>query len=176
MTNTKNSIIKNYGLYWDKDLVKWKGIRDTRLMGYYGNDKENNKMCFDKQIGVYILYLDYRLVYVGKAEKSLFSRLNNHKVSRNKSGRWNQFSWFGVKEVIDKSLDKKSKPITAENSEIIKSLEALLIAASEPGLNKQRGQWGNAVRYYQIIPVDYQTEKEKLEDIQEKLKKLLDRK
>jgi hypothetical protein len=48
-------IIKNYGLYWDKDAVNWEA-KETRLMGYYGNDK-NNKTCLDKQIGVYILYL-----------------------------------------------------------------------------------------------------------------------
>jgi hypothetical protein len=111
------------------------------------------------------------MIYVGKAEGNggLFSRLNSHKVSRTKGGRWNQFSWFGIYKTQDNNqLDTSSKEVTAKNEGIVKSLEALLIAASEPRLNRQRGIWGEAVRYYQSKE-NYQTDREKLDKIQRSL-------
>ena len=55
------SIIKNFGLLWDRDLL------DSDLLGYWRKDP-SVVVAFKRQIGIYILYnKDHKAVYVGQA-------------------------------------------------------------------------------------------------------------
>ncbi len=59
------------------------------------------KLIFATSGGVYALYADYELVYVGQTgagNQRLFRRLRDHKKDH-LSERWNRFSWFGTQWV-----------------------------------------------------------------------------
>lgn len=94
-------MIWNYGLHWHVDRVWWGRPNDRGLL--YGatnrNTLEKNAVDFREQIGIYALYADYELVYVGQAGTggyaTLFTRLRDHR-SDHLSERWNRFSWFGA--------------------------------------------------------------------------------
>ena len=98
--------IKNYGLMWDRDGVRWSGTRGNagRLMGQgpvgspIGSQQE---VDFRQQIGVYILYRNESVVYVGQTgsgNRRLFARLKDHRTDH-LADRWDKFSWFGVRKV-----------------------------------------------------------------------------
>jgi hypothetical protein len=153
-----NSIIKSYGLHWDKDAVEW---GKENLLGYRRKKKEPNEHA--KKTGIYILYLGYEMVYVGQAKNNLFSRLKSHTISKRKGERWDKFSWFEMQ--VTRSHHKN----------IIDTIEALLIDTCEPHLNYKRGTWGKAIRYFQSKE-NYQTDREKLDKIQRTLDEFVKKK
>ena len=62
------------------------------------NDKEAWKRVprkIDQGSGVYALYNNYGLYYIGKADTSLRSRISKHK--RSKKKKWNKYSWYQTK-------------------------------------------------------------------------------
>jgi len=64
------SIVHNMGLFWKRDLVRWRGNRGVgraRLAGQRQTAKRRGEVNFWKQSGIYALYADYRLIYVGQA-------------------------------------------------------------------------------------------------------------
>jgi len=77
--------IYNYGLNWDYSGEAW------------GRRGRSEPVWFGLQIGIYALYKNKKLVYVGKSgsgkKPNIASRLANH--HRNMAGKWNRFSWFG---------------------------------------------------------------------------------
>jgi len=104
------------------------------------------------QRGIYALYADYDLVYVGQTGSGndrLFNRLRTHRKDH-LTDRWNRFSWFGTQWVT------KTGSLSADTASLYESVEATLnvleavsIAISEPRLNLQRGKWGEATKYFQ---------------------------
>ena len=98
--------IKNFGLMWEREYVHWSGARGNagRLMGKgpIGRPKREQKAVdFRHQTGVYILYRNESVVYVGQAgtgTNTLFSRLKNHSADH-LADRWDLFSWFGVRNL-----------------------------------------------------------------------------
>ena len=67
MTKTKNknsekanTLVQNYGLYWNKDLIYWGGPKSQgTLLGVKfenGTIKGKSIVDFRNQIGIYILY------------------------------------------------------------------------------------------------------------------------
>ena len=152
--------IKNYGLMWDRDGVRWSGSRGNagRLMGQgpIGNPVGGqSEVDFRRQIGVYILYRNESVVYVGQTgsgNKRLFSRLKDHRTDH-LADRWDKFSWFGVRNVNqDGSLSRAQGelPRTLTAAEILDLLEGLLIKVVEPPLNKQGAKWSSMGQYYQL--------------------------
>ena len=105
------------------------------------------------QAGVYILYNNYQIVYVGSTtEHRLGKRLRRHLRDRHR-GRWNSFSWFGIKAIkkTDGSLSKvTTRGVTAIG--IIKALEAILIEVIDPPLNRIHEKIKDAVRVEQLKP------------------------
>ena len=158
----KESIIQNYELFWLEKHIKWEGVRGNpvTLYGITGN-KEDNMVDFREQSGIYALYADYKLVYVGQTTRALYERLNGHR-RFDLQGRWNMFSWFGTQYVTQEGF--LSAPVAniprQPKTDVLAVLEALVIAISEPQLNSQRGQFGDAVRYYQWWEEEKQTPKE----------------
>lgn len=154
-------MIRTYGLHWSSDKVHW-GTQGPggagRLLGCERLGDRENPVDFRDQTGIYALYYDFDLVYVGQTRAGnnrLLRRLRSH-LSDHLAERWNRFSWFGtrwVKKENRLSADAKAPPL--ETDRALNILEAVAIAIAEPRLNLQRGSWGNdAVQFFQIGPDD----------------------
>lgn len=151
--------IKNYGLMWDRHVVAWTGVKGNagHLTGHgpIGANKKNQlEADFREQSGVYVLYEERRVVYVGQAgsgNNSLYSRLKNH-TTDHLADRWNKFSWFGILNVNrDGSLSKQKGDLNRylKGSETLDLIEGLLINSLEPPLNRQGARWKKIEQYYQ---------------------------
>lgn len=168
-TEKKESIIKNYDLFWHVDRVNWgyKGTLEGRARGDTG--KKEGTVNFREQKGIYALYSNYELVYIGQTRKgkygTLFPRLRHHLKVGGLSERWDRFSWFGMLQPLAEASQKalKSQGDTRDlylpkefnkvaSSVAVDMLEAVSIAISEPRLNLQRGKWNKigATQYYQL--------------------------
>lgn len=179
-------IIANMGLFWKRDWVRWKGDRGigpARLAGKRRYAKKQGEVDFWTQTGIYSLYADYRLVYVGQAglsDKScLGNRLKAH-LSDDLAGRWDMFSWFGLQKVrtTDNKVGKRTQVKVSARSHLANVLEGIIIEVAEPPMNSQKGRFGKRVeRYIQVddsIELAAETQKEiigKVEELHEQLKK-----
>jgi len=150
--NRNQILIKNIGLFWRMKDVFWgKPKVPGNLHGIRVGAKRKEFVDFREQVGIYVLYADYKIVYIGQAgngNAKLFTRLKTH-LSDDLSGRWNQFSWFGLKWV--KQDNKLSGNVTALHPQIntlLNHIEAILIHSSEPPLNRQGGRWGTSVQRF----------------------------
>lgn len=152
--------IKNYGLMWERGAVAWTGVRGNaghlRGKGPIGlPNKHQIEADFREQIGVYVLYDENRVVYVGQAgtgNYDLYSRLKNH-LTDHLADRWNKFSWFGIRNVNkDGSLSKQQGELnrTLKADDILNLIEGLMINVLEPPLNKQGARWKEIDQYYQV--------------------------
>lgn len=125
-----------FGLYWEKDKVKWGGKRE--ILGR--QTREADTVNFADQQGVYLLHKNRAVVYVGqttKDRKGLFDRLRGH-TKNSKALRWDRFSWFGFREVSNDG-ELKDPRSEFELKQVINVLESVLIEALEPPVNGQRG-------------------------------------
>ena len=141
-----DSIIRSFGMYWQRDLVVWKS--DPKM---YGQQQAAAKSVdFGRQKGIYILYDHHTVVYVGRSiDRPLGKRLFEHTVDRLGS-RWNRFSWFGL---LDVTNDGNLREVRANASlaVLVATLEALLIEALEPPQNRKRGDDFSAIEYIQDV-------------------------
>jgi len=141
----KDSIIKAFGMFWDRNGVNW-DTAQVKLLGEPSNfsgkhdKKDVARVNFSEESGIYILYDHRTIVYVGRAiEGTLGKRLKEHTRDRLNT-RWNRFSWFGtiaIKE--DGKLAKESLSDSFSMDKIISTIEAILIEALEPLQNRRRG-------------------------------------
>jgi hypothetical protein len=149
------SLIHAYGLFWKEDDVHWgKGSQRGQLLGVPAAGRSQEPVDFRGQAGIYVLYADYDLVYVGQAGSGrarLFARLRGHRRDH-LANRWNRFSWFGTRRVLTQGrLAKATTRHHPTLSSVLHQLEAVLIAAAEPPLNRKGGNFGsNAARYLQV--------------------------
>lgn len=140
-----NPVVKCVGMYWNVDRVDWK--TKPRLLGR--QQLGSASVDFGDQVGVYLLYDRNRVVYVGRAvERPLGVRLSEHLKDR-LNGRWDRFSWFGLRGV-DESGKLTTSDFTANMSQMISLMEALLIEALEPPLNRKRGDDFSEREYLQV--------------------------
>lgn len=154
-TYLRNSkiMIRSYGLHWRLDRVFWgKQNVPGGLFGTARSSQRSNPIDFRNQRGIYALYAEYELVYIGQTgagSDRLFNRLKAH-TADHLSERWDRFSWFGTQWVTKNGVISKD---TATLSETVRAslniLEAVVIAISEPRLNLQRGKWSDATKYFQ---------------------------
>lgn len=174
-TGKKESIIQNYGLFWRVDRVVWgtkgEGKGKGTLLGRARASKLAQKegiVDFREQKGIYALYSNYKLVYIGQTREgkygTLFHRLKVHYKSDDLSERWDMFSWFGMLQPLAgpykrllksqgeiRNLAKPTKELKVAPSVALDMLEAVSLAISEPRLNLQRGRWNKigATKYRQ---------------------------
>jgi hypothetical protein len=146
-------MIKNYGLHWQSGDVFWGWQRNPgTLLGAASRNRQAHPVDFREQRGIYALYADYELVYVGQTgagDDRLFKRLKTHKTDH-LSERWNRFSWFGTQWVTrEHRLSSDTAEVHATVEAALNTLEAISIAISEPRLNLQRGRWSDATQYFQ---------------------------
>lgn len=139
-------LINAFGMFWDRDGVYWR-TRRPRLLGVQQSGSAS--VDFADQAGVYVLYDGSRAIYVGRVtEPRMGQRLFEHTRDR-LSGRWNRFSWFGVRGV---RADGELTPIPAIEiglTSLIATMEALLIEGLEPPQNRRQGEGFNAVEFIQ---------------------------
>jgi hypothetical protein len=144
------------GLFWIRDKVRWRGNRKIgqhRIAGVRRHAKREGEVDFWHQSGIYALYADYHLVYVGQAgltdNSCIGSRLRAHLEDR-LAGRWNMFSWFGLQTVrsTDNELGKRGQVRITKNSHLNDVLEGIIIEVAEPPMNNQKGRFGTDVELY----------------------------
>ena len=138
-------IITSFGMYWNRSDVNWR-VNGQLLGSQHYNAGTVN---FWEQTGVYLLYNHNQMIYVGRTENALGQRLFQHTTDRLK-GRWNQFSWFGLRPIRDNGTLGEA-PIQYNSALMIPVLEAVLIEACEPGQNRRRGDDFGAIEYIQIV-------------------------
>jgi hypothetical protein len=148
-------LVRSVGLFWREVHVFWgAGSKPGALFGVPFNATTSEPVDFREQIGIYALYAEYQLVYVGQAgagDQTLFSRLKQHRKD-DLAGRWNRFSWFGVLRVLGSgNLSSKTDALHPGLTEVLNHVEAILIHAAEPPMNGQGGRFGaNVTRYQQF--------------------------
>lgn len=150
----KQPLIRNYGLFWKAEDVYWGGGRNAgALYGVLAGKGAGDEVDFRNQRGIYVLYADYDLVYVGQNNSSnLLTRLKQHR-NDDLAGRWNRVSWFGMRAVLKKGhrLAKFNETVHVSRTHVLNHIEGILIHAAEPRLNRQGGKFGkNIERYLQV--------------------------
>ena len=137
-SDSKNISVAAYGLHWERNKVDWSA---RRLYGY--DIQESETIDFANQQGVYLLHSWQSIVYVGKTsakEGGLFQRLNYHHTRQVWSGKWERFSWFGIRRVIDNGVIVDDQNYATK--EVVTALmEAVLIEALRPAFNDQKGNY-----------------------------------
>ncbi len=149
-------MISHYGLFWSERDVFWgrpnnQGQllgRVTEPQGRRGAptaESRHRATDFRDFIGLYSLYGDGELIYVGEAglgtSSTLFSRLKQHRKGP-MAGRWDRFSWFGCVAVGPRA--------TTFTLDALAQLEATTIAIINPGFNKQSGTFKGATQVFQV--------------------------
>lgn len=127
-------LINAFGMYWKRDLVVWRP--EPKLLGRQTFGASPVDFC--QQKGIYILYDNHDVVYVGRSvDRPLGRRLYEH-TGDHLGGRWNRFSWFGLLVVSpDGSLQALSLDTSLPG--LVATLEALFIEILEPPRNRRRG-------------------------------------
>lgn len=140
------SAIKALGMFWRRELVNW-----TSMPSLLGQQQRNSKTVdFSSQHGIYLLHDGRETVYVGRVtDRPLGRRLTEHTTDR-LNGRWDRFSWYGIHEVTESGEIRPQTNLGLGASQIIVELEAVLIEALEPPLNRRRGDGLRAVEYIQV--------------------------
>ena len=141
-SESSDSIIHAFGMYWQRDLVVWRN--DLKM---FGKQQATSKpVDFGRQKGIYILYDQHTVVYVGRTiDRVLGKRLFEHTIDR-LSSRWNRFSWFGLLDVTQEG-NLHETPLDTSLAGPVATLEALLIEALEPPQNRKRGDDFSAIEY-----------------------------
>ncbi len=148
-------IIRSYGLFWDAEDGYWgKGMQVGSILGVPARARSSKPVDFRYQNGVYVLHKAHSIIYVGQAgarNAKLFSRLKKHRKDF-LANRWDRFSWFGLRRVLSSGkLSTQTLRAKASIGIALNHIEAVLIAAAEPSLNKQGGRFGReATRYLQV--------------------------
>ena len=142
-------LFTHYGLHWSECNVFWSTSKKKKG-GLRGVEKRSKKSeegrDFNDYIGIYCLYDGTRLLYVGEAglgnSSTIYNRLSHHR-SDHLADAWDEFSWFG--------REKTSNDAVSKTIQSFQQLEALLIAVTDPGSNKQSGTFGGAMQFFQAI-------------------------
>jgi hypothetical protein len=138
-------IIQAFGMYWARNSIVWSA--SPSLLGQQQSGAK--PVNFTNQRGVYLLYDDRDVIYVGRAtDQGLGKRLFQHTVDRLAS-RWNRFSWFGLWRVTQNGDLEEMSPRSLPADIIVTTMEALLIEGLEPPQNRRRGDDFRAVEYLQ---------------------------
>lgn len=154
-------IIGAYGTFWDRELVDWH-TRAWKLLGRRGRNAGTIQVAdFRRARGVYILYNDINVYYVGLAssKNGLGGRLHDHLKDEHGS-RWTRFSWFSFDSPDDetptdaegvlKVNDHYSGIEQLDTSVLIRDLEALLQTAMQPLANKSITNFSEGDEWLQV--------------------------
>lgn len=162
------TMIRAYGLFWNRDDVVWSpgAGRRLQLLGRRGERASSQRIVdFKMQAGIYILHNDYGHYYVGLVDRGgLARRLKNHVVDDHHANKWTRFSWFGVCAPTTRLADrdrydcdgvevpKSARRVTMTPS--IRETEALLIAVLGTSGNLNKTRFPKAEQWTQIAAHD----------------------
>lgn len=103
-------LIKSFGEFWNADTVEWTARRLVGEIKYTSSSGNQTRphINFWEAKGIYVLYSDFKAVYVGKAlgeTSSIGSRLKAHLTDRLQA-RWDMFSWYSINnpKISDKTV------------------------------------------------------------------------
>ncbi|WP_423447510.1 hypothetical protein AABM36_04405 [Kocuria sp. KSNUG] len=124
-------------MFWRRDLVDWSvGSNAVRVLGRQSQDEDPTD--FARQIGVYLLHDGARTIYAGRVSSPrLGARLAEHTKDR-LSGRWDRFSWFGLRPVLSTGLLGEAGSNFGTDL-VVATMEAILIEGLEPPQNRRQG-------------------------------------
>lgn len=141
------------GARWQAEDVYWRtSSAQARLMGVPRSNLRGRPTNFAHQSGVYVLYSGPQPVYVGQANQTLFSRLKTHWLKDDLAGRWETFTWFGLRRGLQGGrLSVPDVDFHISTKQLLDHFEAAMIHAFEPPMNGQDGRFGAVViRYRQV--------------------------
>jgi len=158
------SLVSSYGLFWKVDNTEWfsegrKGKR--RLLGHLGSKRSTTLVAdFWSQSGIYVLYGNYGLYYVGIAAL-LGRRLRRH-LSDKHANEWDRFSWFGFRRVTRRRdseglllLGKSGAMSSIRLNKARHDIEAILFRAfAGPGNDKYPHFGNKLIQWQQIGPAE----------------------
>ncbi|MDE5969081.1 MAG: hypothetical protein K2G64_08265, partial [Muribaculaceae bacterium] len=132
---TASNLIQAYGMFWSREAVNWS---KPKLLGLQSS--EGAPINFNQMRGIYLLYDNREVIYVGQAIKqSILKRLTDHTKDR-LTTRWNRFSWFGLDGVSDDGkIIKLHDPVTISIETLVDAFEGILIEGMEPRQNRKIG-------------------------------------
>ena len=132
-----------YGLYWERDRVLWNPGQGRRRGGLLGKTEDDEQpIDFSNQAGIYVLHKNLIPMYVGRTRaenNALFTRLLDHHTGDRRGARWNQFSWFGFRQ-IDSNRNLLDSDANVSIGILIAVLESVMIEAFIPPLNDKGGE------------------------------------
>lgn len=168
ISDDERGLLNAFGLFWRRAEVDW-APSAPKLLGVQLTG--STAVDFSGQEGVYLLYDGSRLVYVGRvSEPRLGRRLREHTRDR-LSGRWDRFSWFGIRPVGAAGV-LEPVPEGGLNSDLVVStLEALLIEALEPPQNRRQGDGFAELEFIQQVDPNIEKARKKrvLDELSNKL-------
>jgi hypothetical protein len=152
-------LVGAYGTFWEASLIDWRAS-GWRMLGRQGVNIPVLRIAdFRKARGVYALYSDTGIYYVGLAAgtNGIGGRLKDHR-SDIHAERWSRFSWFafdGPSETVtyaDGVLkhDEWASIQEAEGKLVIREMEALLLAVTSPPGNISRTKFQEGSPWVQV--------------------------
>lgn len=152
-------LVGAYGLFWDRELVAWTS-RGWRLLGRRGFNAGTVRVAdFRPGRGVYVLYSNTGIYYVGLASGrgGIGGRLHDHLTDEH-AERWTRFSWFAFDSPEETSVDADgvlrmeewASLEEAEDKLLIREMEALLLAATAPPGNVRRTAFQEGEQWLQV--------------------------
>jgi hypothetical protein len=155
------SLIGSFGLFWKVEETEW--IRGDgrkgkhRLLGRVGSKSSSLRVAdFWPQSGIYVLYGNYGLYYVGIASQ-LGRRLRRHLSDKHKN-EWDRFSWFGFGRVTSNrdadgllKLGKSEAMSSIRMSKARHDIEAILFRAFAGPGNDKHPHFGNRLERWEQI-------------------------
>ena len=162
-------MITHYGLFWSERDVFWGRQKVPGEMRGKLNRRQKKSVNYREYVGLYCLYGDNELLYIGEAglgtKSDLMTRLKQHRKGP-MADRWDRFSWFGC--------ERKSLRDQTDIENAFRQLEAVTIAIINPGFNKQSGTFKGAKQVFQAPHNDSVGNLEtRLSRIEEKLEELI---
>ena len=143
------------GARWRAEDVYWRtASKNGKLLGVSSRALTSPVANFADQSGIYILYSNFTPIYVGQANRHLFARLKEHNLTDDLAGRWDRFTWFGLRNVIGGLNTRLSIPgvdFHISTKQLLDHLEAIMIHSVEPQLNGQEGRFGRRVTRYKQV-------------------------
>jgi hypothetical protein len=173
------TLIRAYGEYWSRTAVDWKSKELSGQRRHYRKTSKSlesrEKRCNAwEQRGIYALYSDFKLIYVGMASSSdgIGSRLYAHHEKPRLTRRWDSFSWFGIDGFDHEGKRTSYAPIEVNPNLLVRSLELAAILIADPPLNRSQGRFKGAEQLDQVVPEDWSsTELELLREILVQIKR-----
>lgn len=139
-----DSIIRSFGMYWQRDLVI------AVIQRYLASSRQWQPLLILAGRKVSTSSMTIILLCMSRSiDRPLGRRLYEHTIDRLGS-RWNRFSWFGLLDVTPEG-GLRELPLVPSLVSMIGTLEALLIESLEPPQNRKRGDDFSAVEHIQDI-------------------------